>query len=165
MEPQEIHIAALIIITYWELWFLCMCLHHRLNVPMLPEDLPLCLSTDECLHVTLVQSQSWPDCGFWLRWVSSASTEVMVLTETPCLSDRGQWVTYSLPLLLKAWRQETDIARRLESDVVWNAVSHQSVSKCDSTNSNCFHSERGECCCSAGLGRCGFECASRCCIK
>lgn len=92
------------------------------------------------------------------RWILSASTEVMVLTETPCLSDTGQWVTYSLLLLLKAWRQETDITRRVESDVVWNAVSHQSVSKCDSTNSSCFHSGRGGCCCNTGLARCEYEC-------
>lgn len=32
----------------------------------------------------------------------SASTEVVVLTETPCLSDRGQWVTYSPPTFY--WR-------------------------------------------------------------
>lgn len=93
------------------------------------------------------------------RWILSASTEVMVLTETPCLSDTGQWVTYS-PLLLKAWRQETDITHRVESDVVWNAVSHQSVSKCDSTNSNCFHSEG-----SAGLARCEHLCIQVCCIN
>jgi len=94
-------------------------------------------------------------------WFLSAFTEVMVLTETPCLSDTGQWVTYSLQLLLKAWRQETDITRRHESDVLWNAVSHQSVSKCDSTNSSCFHSGRREFCCSTGSAKCVYECISR----
>lgn len=44
----------------------------------------------------------------------SAFTEVVVLTEVPCLSDTDQWVTYSLPLSLKGWRQETDITRRLK---------------------------------------------------
>lgn len=74
----------------------------------------------------------------------------------PACQIEGQWVTYSLTLLLKAWRQQTDITHRLESNVVWNAVSHQSVSKCDSTNSSCFHSGRGKCCCNAGLAGCVY---------
>lgn len=93
--PQERHAAALIIISYSEAGFVVVHLHRCRTVP---QEQPLGSSTSEQSSST--EEPTRPQ--FRSRRFSSASTEVVVLTETPCLSDRGQRVTRSLSLFIES---------------------------------------------------------------
>lgn len=66
--------------------------------PTVPQEQPPGSSTNERSSST--EEPTRP--RFRFRRISSASTEVVVLTETPCLSDRGQRVTHSLSLFIES---------------------------------------------------------------